>query len=107
HDWATVSAFLTSQNVLQWQVRTSRSAVSAKAKLGYRVVTQLDPLDFLMFAATIKEVAEDFEQRRIATEKHIVFSYRYLPDDAGRLFDPMIGYPQFVERTGEILDSNE
>ncbi len=65
HDWTNLRTWLEGQNILEWQVRPHRTLLSPKAKHGFRVITQLDPLDFLIFAATIKEIASDIEASRI------------------------------------------
>ena len=59
HDWDNVRDYLMSEDVMRWNVRPHRSVLSPKAKFGFRIVTQLDPLDFLVFAATVREIAAD------------------------------------------------
>lgn len=103
HDWANVSAHLLSADVLAWNVRQHRTLLAAKGRVGFRPVTQLDPLDFLVFAALIREIGQEVEDRRIPTTSEIVFSYRFSPLQQGRLFDPKIGYTSFVERAASIL----
>jgi hypothetical protein len=70
--------------------------LSPKAKYGFRVITQLDPLDFLLFAATVKEIAADLEARRVPIAEHRVFSYRVQVTQEGQLFNPNIGYREFL-----------
>jgi Reverse transcriptase (RNA-dependent DNA polymerase) len=107
HDWANVRSFLKTQDILQWNVRPQRTVLSPKAKHAFRVITQLDPLDFIVFAATIYEIASDVEARRQPVELNTVFSYRYLPLPDGQLFDPEIGYQQFQEATQAILEHGD
>jgi hypothetical protein len=106
HNWANVRAFLAAQDVLQWNVRPHRTVLSPKAKYAFRVITQLDPLDFLVFAATIHEIAADIEARRQPVASNTVFSYRYSPLPDGQLFDPAIGYSQFQETSQEVLEAH-
>lgn len=96
HDWANVKATLLAQNALEWTSRPLRILLSPKARNGFRVITQLDPLDFLMFSALIKELANDIEARRVPTASNRVFSYRVNTQADGQLFDPNIGYRQFI-----------
>lgn len=105
-DWDNIKRHLCSQNVLQWTVRPHRILLSPKAKYGFRVIMQIDPLDFLLFATTIKEIAEDIEARRIPINDNRVFSYRVLLDSNGQLFDPNIGYRDFLSKCQQTLDSN-
>lgn len=107
HDWAALRDYLSSQNVLEWAVRPHRSLLAPKAKYGFRVITQLDPLDFLIFSATVLELAQDIEATRIPTANLRVFSYRCSPDPEGRLFDPAIGYAKFQSVCRAILDRHE
>src|SRR4051794_8856886 len=105
HCWKQfVRTALSTEDVHSWRVRPHRSVVSAKAQFGFRIVTQLDPLDFLLYTAVVYEISAVIESRRVPTSKNIVFSYRVKPTKQGRLFDPSIGYAQFVERAGQIVE---
>jgi len=105
-DWDNVRRHLAAQNVLSWATRPCRSLLSPKAKYAFRTVTQLDPLDFLLFAATIKEIADDLEGRRIPRAENRVFSYRIQLNAEGQLFDPRIGYRQFLTECESRLNIN-
>lgn len=98
HDWDSVWPELHSSNILDWPTRPPRTLLSPKAKYGFRAITQLDPLDFLVFSALVFEIARDIESRRVPTDRNIVFSYRVSTDAQGQIFDPDVGYRQFVER---------
>lgn len=102
--WSDVKQRLQAEDALKWRVRPHRVALSAKAQLGFRVITQLDPLDFLMFAALVREVCQDIEARRIPITKEVVFSHRVQPSIDGRLYSNQIGYPQFVDRADELTE---
>lgn len=103
-DWTNIKEYLQSQDVLTWTVRQHRTLLAPKAKYGFRVVTQLDPLDFIVFAAAVKEIAADLEASRILTSKHIIYSYRYAPTKEGRLFDPTIGFGKFQSVCKTVLE---
>lgn len=106
HDWDSVRDYLSGQNVLEWTVRPHRILLAPKARYGFRVVTQLDPLDFLLFAATIYEIAEDIEAHRIPVTDEVVFSYRISANSDGQLYDPQRGYRAFLDRCREKLDED-
>lgn len=72
-------------------------------RYAFRTITQLDPLDFLIFAALIREVADDIETRRVGNDKKVVFSYRVDVASDGQLFNPAIGYERFRARSRTIL----
>lgn len=104
-DWGDVKAYLLAQDVLHWKVRPHRTLLAAKGRVGFRPVTQLDPLDFLVFAALVREIGQEIEDRRVPPKSQTVFSYRFSPTKQGRLFDPQIGYTSFVERAASILSA--
>lgn len=97
HDWTNIKTSLLGTDVLQWTTRPQRILLSPKARNGFRIITQLDPLDFLVFAALIREVANDLEARRVPMAEHRVFAYRAAPQADGQLFAPDYGYRQFLE----------
>lgn len=106
YDWFNVRNYLLSQNLLQWKVRPYKTLKVPKYKFRYafRLITQVDPLDFLIFAAIIKEIGADIESQRVSTDSNIVFSYRYSPEKDGDLFNLNIGYPQFLEQIKKIVE---
>lgn len=100
--WPTLRTYLEKIDVLSWTVRAHRSLLTPKGRFAFRVVTQLDPLDFLLFTGVVREIAEEIEKSRLAKENQVVFSYRVKTTSDGQLFDPTIGYEQFLERTQEL-----
>lgn len=105
HDWDSVRTYLAEQNLLKWNTRPHRMLLSPKAKYGFRVVTQLDPLDFILFAALVKEIGADIESRRIPTSRNVVYSYRFAPTIDSQIFNPTIGYSEFKSASGAFLDA--
>lgn len=97
HDWVNIKASLAGADVLQWTTRPPRSLLAPKARNGFRVITQLDPLDFLVFASLVSEIAMDLEARRVPSGENRVFSYRAAPEADGKLFSADIGYRQFLD----------
>ncbi|HLE63319.1 MAG TPA: hypothetical protein VI750_09275, partial [Pyrinomonadaceae bacterium] len=89
YDWAEVRKVLEKEDILKWTVRPHRTMLSPKAKYGFRIITQLDPLDFLIYAALVKEIGAHIENARV--DRSVVFSYRFSPGTEGRLFDPSFG----------------
>ncbi len=94
-----VLKYLANEDVLKWTSRPLRRCLSPKRRYGFRIATQLDPLDFLVYAALIYEIGEDLEKHRIALPKQSVSSHRFKPDSSGRLFDVNIGYRSFQEHS--------
>lgn len=95
HDWKNVKEYIRGQGILNWTIRQPRSVLAPKARFGFRVITQLDPLDFIVFTTLVKELGPDIEGARVPTSEKRVFSYRYRPGANGRFFDPLVGYTKF------------
>jgi len=97
-NWKEVRDELRSVDVLDWATRPCRSMLSPKAKFGFRIVTQLDPLDFLIYTALIYDVCHELELKRIPVSEGRVFSYRISPTRDGELFDSDVNYRAFLEQ---------
>ncbi len=103
HDQERVFSWIESEDLLRWKVRTQRRCLAPKHKFGFRIATQLDPIDFLIFTALVYEIGTDLERSRVSTDKQIVHSYRFHPDDTGRMYDQNIGYHTFTRRSRQIM----
>lgn len=106
HDWSNVRPQLEEIDVLKWDVRPHRTLLSPKGRRGFRVITQLDPLDFIIFTALVREIGADLEASRIPVSDEVIFSYRFAPDSDGYLFDKAVGYRAFLDQTERILNDN-
>jgi len=107
YSWDDIQSFLSGQDLYNYTVRPYRRCLSPKHRFGFRISTQLDPFDTLIYLALVYEIGEDIESKRIATDAETVFGYRFSPDEMGRFFDPNIGYNQFVEKSRELASSGE
>jgi Reverse transcriptase (RNA-dependent DNA polymerase) len=106
-DWGNVRAYLSQQDLLHWTTRTERSLLAPKSRLSLRVITQLDPLDFLLFAGLVYELGRDIEAARRPLEEQSVLSYRFEPTVDGQMFNPDIGYKAFLARCRDLADSEQ
>src|ERR1044071_7080919 len=79
-DWAAIGKFLVNEDIHNWKTRPLRSLLSPKSRYGFRIITQLDPLDFLIFAAVVYEIGGDLEAHRVPVRDKIVYSHRFNPD---------------------------
>lgn len=107
YDWDNICAWLEKQDILEWKVRPHQTLLSPKTKYGFRVITLLDPLDFLVFAATIKEIDDDIEASRIPIERNIVFSYRVALERDGNIFSSNIGWKNFLQQSRALLQKDK
>ena len=56
-NWDEVRDCLANQDILSWTSRPLRQCLSPKRRYGFRIATQLDPLDFLIFSALVYEIS--------------------------------------------------
>lgn len=104
-DWKNVKASIQSTDILKWTVRPFRRCLVPKHRFGFRISTQLDPVDFLIFTALIREVGEKLEACRIPVTDNIVHSYRFAPDDDGRMFSDKHTYRSFQKASHDACDT--
>ncbi len=68
----------------EWQ--SARRYLIPKKELSYRMATQLNPLDSVLFTAIIHQFGEYIEKRRISIHENKVFSYRFSPNKLGYMY---------------------
>ncbi len=103
--WPTLQGSLAALDIHARDTRPHRQALSPKGRFGFRIATQLDPLDFLIFAALVYEIGNDPEARRVSTDDGVVFSARFKPGADGAMSATDIGYSQFQERSVDLTNS--
>jgi len=104
HCWDTEKRWL-AQQANQWCTRPFRRCLVPKYRYGFRVATQLDPLDMLVYTALIYEIGEDLERNRLPSNAQVVFSHRFMPDDSDYLFfDQNMNYKAFQEHSRELAE---
>ena len=104
---ASVRPYLVRRDLHDWQVRPMRPCLSPKHRFGFRVSMQLDPLDAVLYTALVYEVGGDLEESRVPALKQVVYSYRFKPDNSGRMYDPRWGYDGFRRRSQQLADSGD
>ena len=107
HDWDNIKRLLCGKDILSWQCRPTRQCLSPKQRLGFRIATQLDPLDFLIFGALVREIGQELEASRLPVNDQNVFSHRFNPKDEGSLFDSNMGYHSFQARSRALAASDQ
>jgi hypothetical protein len=96
-DWGQLLPELTEIDLLDYPTRPFRRTLTPKSRYGFRVATQLDPLDSLLFAALVYEIAKDLEQFRIPAKSQIVMSHRIKRSKDGQLYDPSYNFDSFKD----------
>src|SRR5882724_3946024 len=85
-DWKNVKIWINSADLLDWKTRPFRRCLVPKHRFGFRISTQLDPIDFLVYTALVHSVGKKLEASRVPVSAKIVHSYRFAPDSEGRMF---------------------
>ena len=105
--WTSMSVLLASIDLASYSTRAARRFLLPKQKGGFRVVTQLDPLDAFVYAAAVYEAAPFVEKARTAKSARIACSYRVMVAPEGALFGVETGWSDFTERSAELSASGE
>lgn len=106
HSWdSLIKPYLIQQDMLNWVVRPSRRCLTPKHRYGFRISTQLDPLDSIVITAIIGEIGQDIEDYRIPTKKNVAFSYRFKTSEDGNIYDPDFNYQSFQSHSRELADN--
>ena len=94
---------LSAQDLSQWNTRAFRRCLVPKQRYGFRLATQLDPLDMVFYFGLFLEAGERIEQARLPVDRRVAFSYRFQPEDANYLtFDRTVGFLQFRRYCQEL-----
>lgn len=104
HSWAEVKSYLLATPLAIAHTTNPRVLPWAKARGGYRIVHQLEPLDSLIYTALVYLVAEQVEASRMVPS--IACSYRIEVDD-NSYFSKGSGFPAYresCERLGDVYE---
>ncbi|BAQ59719.1 hypothetical protein GM3708_124 [Geminocystis sp. NIES-3708] len=105
-EWENIKKFIQETDILHWKVRPFRRCLVPKHRFGFRISTQLDPLDFLVFTALIKEIGEKLEAQRVPVSENIIHSYRFSPNNNGNMFSDEYTYQSFQKASQKICEEN-
>lgn len=104
HDWTHIRIWLGQRDLRRWTSRPQRRLLAAKGRYSFRYVTQLDPLEYLLFTALIHEVGGRLEGIRVPKGEQKAFSWRFLAGRAGQMFDPEYRWHDFNERCRALAE---
>ena len=76
HCWSLIKPALEELDLTDYRTRGTRRMLVPKPGAGFRVVTQLDPIDAIIYAALSYEAAPGVENSRIPRDRRIACSYR-------------------------------
>lgn len=97
--WDDVKSHLLNVNVEKMAILPPRSMPAPKARGGYRIVHQLEPLNAITYTALGYMVAPGVEAHRVASD--VAFSYR-IKLSSSSFFADGNGYQPFLKRCREL-----
>lgn len=86
-------------NLTNYKWNSSRRFIIPKSEFSYRVSTQLDPIDSIIFAAVIHQYGKLIENKRDKIINKRVFSYRLKTNSAGNLYGDDDAWKKFWENS--------
>jgi hypothetical protein len=104
-DWTVLKKELGTANLDEYRSRPFQQVLMPKSRIGFRVSTQLDPLDSLIYASILYEFADEIEKYRVPSKLDIVCSYRLKVQADGALFEHETGWPTFHARSVHLSNS--
>ncbi len=96
-EWSSILPELEAIDLETHQVGDFRRALTPKSRYGFRLATQLHPIDSILLAALVYEVAKDLESNRIPKMERRVISHRVNRDGPGQLYDPEWNFECFKD----------
>ena len=94
-------------DILNEGIRDYRTALTPKSALGFRICTQLDPLDSIISHAIIYEIADEIERARLPKAQEQVFSFRLFPQEDGTMYDPDYDWNTYLNKANRIIEQED
>jgi hypothetical protein len=102
HSWAAVKGWILSQDLRSWAAMDLRRLLASKSTYSYRYVTQLDPIENLIFTSLVYQIGPQLEAMRLPRARDVVYSWRFEPLQSGQMYAPDVRWYHFNERCSEL-----
>lgn len=102
HSWPTVKQWIISQDLRSWAAMNLRRLLASKSTYSYRYVTQLDPIENLVFTSLVYQIGAQIEAMRLPRARNVVYSWRFEPLQSGQMYAPDVRWYHFNERCNEL-----
>jgi hypothetical protein len=102
HGWPKVKTWILNQDLRGWSALDLRRLLASKSTYSYRYVTQLDPIENLIFTSLIHQIGGSLEAVRLPNDRKTIFSWRFAPLPTGQMYDPDVRWYHFNERCSEM-----
>jgi hypothetical protein len=107
NNWPEIRTFLAAQDLATHAPEAPRRLMVPKSRFGFRAGHQLHPLDSLLYASMVYEVAPKVEDARVIPSSRVACSFRLELGPDGKFFKENDGYPDFHERSKELANSEQ
>lgn len=107
HSWGWLRDEIMGVELADYRVGPAQRYLVPKPGRGFRVVTQLDPIDALVYTAMIYEIADAIENVRVPASRNIACSYRVSLDGTGAFFRADNGWPAYHTQSRTMARDNE
>lgn len=88
-------------DISSYNFQSSRRFVIPKDELSYRIATQLNPIDSILFTALLHQYGQLIENNRASSD--VVFSYRFSPTTDGSLYDTESSWEKYWQKCKDKL----
>jgi hypothetical protein len=102
HSWTGVKGWILSQDLRSWAAMDLRRLLASKSTYSYRYVTQLDPIENLIFTSLVYQIGPQLEAMRLPRARNMVYSWRFEPLQSGQMYAPDVRWYHFNERCSEL-----
>jgi len=104
HCWDDLRPYLLRQDLDTYATRPLRRCMAPKGRYTYRIATQLDPLDSIIYTGLVHQIGSALEAQRVPAGEEVVLSFRFEPSEEGRISSPSYNWAAFQRRSAELAD---
>lgn len=105
HSWAVIKTWILTQDLRSWAALDLRRLLASKSSYSYRYVTQLDPIENLVFTSLVYQIGPQLEATRLPKTRNAVYSWRFEPLPDGQMYAPDVRWYHFNERCSELASA--
>lgn len=102
YSWPDVKGWILNQDLRSWAAMDLRRLLASKSTYSYRYVTQLDPIENLIFTSLVYQIGPQLEAMRFPRARNVVYSWRFEPLQTGQMYAPDVRWYHFNERCSNL-----
>src|SRR5271157_4546225 len=106
-NWPAIRDYLSAQEFAEYKPETAFRILVPKAALGFRVAVQPGPLESILYAASVYEMANAIENHRVGASLNIACSFRVDLKADGSFFGESDGAADYHVRSKQLASSGK